>query len=678
MRKKQRIKSHRHAAAVFIVLAIGASIFTSIRCDSSRSQTIERFILISCDDLRADRLGCYGNPREVSPAIDALADESVRFTKAFIPWPFTPPSHSSMLTSLYPAVFDIPLDTSIPTAAGILNEHGFTTTAFTADGWMSRGYGMLNGFKEIDDRVIGLHRLEKKTENWLKQHQTEKFFLFLHTYYVHVPYHAPEEYFSRWADPKYDGPINNTPQSTVAYINSANAGDLSVTPADVQQMLDIYDAEIRRLDDFIHRIIQTLKDLDLYESTMLIVTSDHGEQFYEFGHFGHAGPKHPLADISTHVPMIIHAPEPARPMEISSLTEIIDLPPTLLDAAGIKPPASFQGRSLWPAIKGEDVDSPRDKVFFFMPSFVGIRTPDRKLTLDQRTGAVHLFDLERDPTEHRDVAELQDYSAEIPPLIKELQLMQNKNEALRKDLGLTRIKREGGLPSRALEADSHTVLLSPFDTDLFYFRKHDRPDAFSLKADRISLEAGNFGKSLHLQSDRPIDFPLQGPLLEESGAVEFWMKIGHIDKGAKQLFDMTFHYPENPLSLRGNLFWDWGGGDMKRVAFDFGSGTGDRRNSIFTLSVQFTWNSWHHIFLAWEKDDVFLLIDGVLEARRRITPHHMGQRMPCSRFMIRGDNCFLDDLRISDHSRLLRPEGDESRHIDPEVLERLKALGYIK
>jgi len=680
MKKTRKGRHHQLTVGVIVGLAVGASMLAFVRCNSSQARPIERFILVSCDDLRADRLGCYGNPRDVSPTIDALAAESTRFTRAFIPWPFTPPSHSSMLTSLYPAVFDIPLDSGIPTAAGVLSKHGFTTTAFTADGWMSSGYGMLNGFEEIDDRVIGLHHLEKRTEDWLKKHCKEKFFLFLHTYYVHVPFHAPEEYFSRWADPEYNGPIKNDPQSTVAFINAANSGSLPVTSPDVQRMFDIYDSEIRRLDDFIHRIVQTLKELDLYENTMLIITSDHGEQFFEFEHFGHAGPNHPLADISTHVPLIIHAPESLGPMEASFLTEIIDLPPTILDAAGIKPPASFQGRSLWDATRGKDLnpENHKDSVFFFMPSFVGIRTSNRKLTLNQRTGAVHLFDLDNDENEHHDVADLQEYSGEIPPLIQELRNMQDKNEDLRKVLGLTPIKLDGGLPASALEADSHTILLSPFEDDLFYYRKQDKLESVTLKARRYVQEGGNFGMSLRLHPEGTADFPLQGPLLADSGAVEFWMKIDSKDTGSKQLFDMTFHCPEDPLSLRATLFWDWGGGDTKRISFDIASDDGDREDNLSTFSVQFTWNAWHHIFLAWENDDVFLLIDGVLEARQRITPHHLGRRKPCRHLSIQGDNCFLDDLRISDSSRLLRPKGDKSRPTEPEVLERLKALGYIK
>lgn len=680
MKKSCQSRFHQRAAGVIIGLAVGISVLTLILCNSSKTPPVERFILVSCDDLRADRLGCYGNPREVSPAIDALAAESSLFTRAFIPWPFTPPSHSSMLTSLYPAVFDIPLDSSIPTAAGILSEHGYTTAAFTADGWMSSGYGMLNGFNEIDDQVIGLHVLEKRTENWLRKHHAEKFFLFLHTYYVHVPFHAPKEYYSRWADPNYAGPIENDPQSTVAFINAANAGSIPVSPSDIQQMFDIYDGQIRRLDDFIDKIIQTLKELDLYDNTMLIVTSDHGEQFFEFDHFGHAGPNHPLADISTRIPLIIHAPKPAQPLEPDSLTEIIDLPPTLLDAAGIESPASFQGQSLWSVVRSEPVDPGlrRGKVFFFMPSFVGIRTSDRKLTLDQRTGTVHLFDLENDPSEYRDVAQERGYSSDIPPLIRELRTMQDKNAALRKTLDLTPIKLEGGLPARALEADAHTVLLSPFEDPQFYFRRQGRLLPVSLNADPYLQEAGNFGRSLRLHPGVETTFPLKGPLLAESGAIEFWMNIDRKDTGSKQLFDITFHYPKIPLSLRATLFWDWGGSNIKRISFDIGSGSGDIQNDLSTFSVQFAWNMWHHIFLAWENDEVFLLIDGVLEARRRLTPHCLGREGPCSGLSIRGENCFLDDLRISDRSRLLRPEGVTSRSIDPEVLERLKALGYIK
>jgi len=300
--------------AAILLVVTAAVIWKMVIPFLTKPPQVQNFIFLSIDDLRADRLGCYGNPRNVSPFLDQLAAQGTQFLKAFIAWPFTPRSHASMLTSYYPSVFDIPLDPSIQTIASVFRSHEYKTAAFTGDVWMSASYGVLTGFQEYDDNVRGVQELRKKVKTWLRKNQNDRFFLFLHTYCVHRPFVVPPHQLKKFAYPNYSGPIKNTSKSTSAFIKAANAGKISVSEADIQRLLDIYDSQIIVADKFVYSIVETLKMLNLENETMLIITSDHGEQFYEYKHFGHVSKFNPFADISTRVPSnnLLLSPSPPR------------------------------------------------------------------------------------------------------------------------------------------------------------------------------------------------------------------------------------------------------------------------------------------------------------------------------------------------------------------------------
>ncbi|MFW9835855.1 MAG: sulfatase [Candidatus Thorarchaeota archaeon] len=441
--KKLLFTAFCFSVAVLIALVIKNTLF------QKKIPKIEKVILVSIDALRADRLGCYGNSRVVSPFIDQLAREGTKFLYAFASQAFTPPSHASMFTSLYPDVFDIPLDPRLPTLASILSANGFYTTAFTADGFLSEGYGVLNGFEELDDHVIGINNLESRVKKWLDAHHSENFFLFLHTYYVHVPYAAPEKYFAEFADPTYSGTITNDRESTQSFIEKANRGEVSVTPEDIQRLLDIYDSQIRRIDDFIRTLIAELKSQNIYERTLLILTSDHGEQFYEFGHFQHYSDENPFADVSMHVPLICHCPILDHKATPEDLTELIDIPPTILDAAGIEAAPTFQGKSFFPLISGQSLSPVEDEelVYFYLPNVWGLRTRDKELTVDFRSPKnIQLYDLINDPEERHNVYPEKRKDGQTLNLLSKLIRKQEQNESLRQCVLQTRRTHLGQMP----------------------------------------------------------------------------------------------------------------------------------------------------------------------------------------------------------------------------------------
>jgi len=639
---------------------------------------VQNFILLSIDDLRADRLGCYGNPRNVSPFLDQLAEQGTQFLNAFISWPFTPRSHASMLTSYYPAVFDIPLDPNIQTIGSVFSDYKYKTAAFTEGGWMSASYGVLNGFQEYDDKVQGVSQLKNKVKKWLKKNQNKKFFLFLHTYCVHRPFVAPPQQFKKFADPNYSGPIKNNSKSTNAFIKAANAGRISVSPEDIQRLLDIYDSQIILADEFVFSIVETLKKLNLDNKTMLIITADHGEQFYEYKHFGHVSKFNPFADISTRVPLIIYCPLLPRKGKVDQMVEIVDLAPTIFEAAGLEKPKISHGESFFPVLCGKPsfFIKKKKEIYYCNLYFLGIRTKKLKLILDLGSGETKLFDLIKDPAEKNNI--IQEYSTSIvKSLVEKVRNFQEESEGLRRKLNISQVKLAEGLPSRPLSFDDHTVLLASFDYDNFFYKKKDSVNKTKIEVEEPQLVEGRYGRGLLLQADKKINFPLETPILGEVGSIEFWIKL-HQPRSRNQRFLQIYLDGEaSPLSIEANIFWNWEEQGKRGISFKLTKPNEDNNESDLNFSKNILWNAWHHVLIAWEQNEVFLIIDGISSSRRKILAGNFFDQTMTDSIRISGQNCIIDDLRVSDISRLFRPSSKKKVKLDPKVIEKLKALGYI-
>jgi len=641
-----------------------------------KSPEIHNFILLSIDDLRADRLGCYGNKRNVSPCIDSLAHQGIRFLYAFSPWPFTPPAHSSLLTSLYPSIFDLPLDPKIKTLASILHENGYKTAAFTSSGWMSKGYGILNGFKEIDDRIIGLPNLEKKIVRWLNSNRDKKFFLFLHTYYVHVPFVAPEKYFLEFADHTYSGPIENTAESTNKFLEEANEGRISVKPEDRQRLLDIYDGQIKAVDGFVCSLFAHLTRLQIEDKTMFIITSDHGEQFYEHKYFGHSSPEHPFADISTRVPLIIYCPAlSTKEKVIDRLVELIDLPPTILEAAKIKIPETFQGKSFFPLLRKKYnlLLKKKKQVFFQTNRFAGFRTRKLKLVLDFHSGEKKLYDLVNDPAETKDISQIIS-GKKLKSLIDKLRVFQEKNDILREKLGLTEVVLEEGLPSSSLPFDGNSIFLAPLDDNSFIYKTENYIKKENFDEKQLNFVEGKFGKGLLLIPKAEFRIPFKTALSSNSGAIEFWLKLNKEASLTQKIFNLDFMEKDSSLSIQGTIYWLWTTKDNKRGVIEIIKKPYQKETQKF--STLFSWKEWHHILISWENEEIFLLIDGNLSSRQNFFTRDFFEDKLINYIKIDGENCVIDDLRVSNKSRLSIIRKKKLK-LDNEVIERLKALGYI-
>lgn len=292
-------------------------------------------ILITLDTARADRMGFLGSKLGLTPNLDTLARESVVFTHAYSQVPLTAPSHATILTGAYPQFhqvndFQVPLAQDLPYAPAILREHGYHTSAFVGAMVLDPHVGFARGFdRGFDTYDAGFHQAHPGEDRyhsserrggevvahalaWLNQHPQGPFFMWLHLYDAHDPYDPPEPYKIKYAAAPYDGEI--------AYVDSA-----------------------------VGKFLSDLRTRGLYHGALIAVMADHGEALGDHGEDTHG---FFLYDETIHVPLVIKLPSAASAQtdsagkKIENQVGLVDVLPTILQAAGIAVPQEVQGESL--------------------------------------------------------------------------------------------------------------------------------------------------------------------------------------------------------------------------------------------------------------------------------------------------------------------------------------------
>ena len=319
-------------------------------------------LLISIDTLRADHLSCYGYHRRTSPNIDKLAQEGILFKNTFSQCSWTIPSHGSIFTSKLPHRHGGTIDTApggtwhpLPfsnlTLAEILRENGYITAAFTSAGYMITRNGLHQGFDLYYndsgpgwDPALSTERLVEKTSNWLKRNHYTPFFLFFHIFEVHTPY--MRQYFTA-------GLERGRLSDTVEHYRDSNYLK-EATDAEKKYTIALYDGDIYYADRYIGMLLETLSQLGLSDNTIIVLTSDHGEEFWEHypqraANHGHSG-----YDELLHVPLIFVFPEMKdKGKIIENQVRLLDIFPTILSALSIKyDKKGIDGKSLLPMING--------------------------------------------------------------------------------------------------------------------------------------------------------------------------------------------------------------------------------------------------------------------------------------------------------------------------------------
>jgi len=379
--------------------AVVCSLFPAFACGKAEPPKPRSAILVSLDTLRADHLGCYGYARETSPHIDALAGEGILFEHAIAQATSTLPSHRSLFQSR-PASR---IRSRGLTLAQTLSRRGLKTAAFTGGGNVAGKLGLGAGFDVYGEYPEGLSAAYPEMERWLRRNGGAPFFLFLHTYDVHLPYDPPPPFDTLYY-PEYPGSV--TGRGTRDLLRKirrlpSKAGESLVSDEDREKIVALYDGGIRYTDEFIGRLRGLLHELGLEDDTVVVLLSDHGEELWDHGSVIHA---HALYEEQVRVPLIWRLPESEFPgRRVSATVRLLDVAPTLLDLLGVEAPEDFLGESLLPVLRGSE--TPALSALSEIRLLKSWTSFPWKLHTDQRSGRARLFHLERDPEERTDVSD---------------------------------------------------------------------------------------------------------------------------------------------------------------------------------------------------------------------------------------------------------------------------------
>jgi arylsulfatase A-like enzyme/Tfp pilus assembly protein PilF len=294
-------------------------------------------VLITIDTLRADHVGCYGASSIQTPNVDGLARESARFAHAYTTVPVTLPAHAALLTGSFPLATGMHdfsgnrLPSDVATLAQELQKKGYSTAAILGSAVLDSRFGLNRGFDTYFDHFnfpreeeVHLDAIERRGDQvvdealkWLSRNPKRPFFLWVHLYDPHAPYNPPEPFASRYRNQPYDGEIA------------------------------FADAQVGRLFTF-------LRQQGVFETSLVVLASDHGEGLGEHGEQTHG---FFIYDSTLHVPLIIKVPG-AAPRVVEDEVSLVDVMPTVLQALKIAVPASVQGQSLLGLIQGHRAATP--------------------------------------------------------------------------------------------------------------------------------------------------------------------------------------------------------------------------------------------------------------------------------------------------------------------------------
>lgn len=383
------------AALVLVVSSLGLAVRTGPHAKAPR-----HVVLISLDTLRADHLGAYGYERSTSPQLDAFAKQSVVFRRAVAQGSSTIPSHASLFTGQYASAVLSDMGGMLPgvtTLAEVLSKNGYATWGFVDGGNVRGDFGFDQGFDHYEDDRVGIEVLVRRAEEWIESHPRENFFLFLHTYDIHTPYKAPAEYVRQFGDPDYKGGF----RPNTMYFRAVEKAGNGLGEKEHAEVVARYDAGILYTDERVGGFLTWLGERHLLEDALVVITSDHGEEFLEHGRLGH---QQLFLDPNLRVPLLFRYPG-LPPAVVGDTVELTDVLPTILDLLKLEPLAHGVGRSLSPYFEGRS--RPERAAF----SEKGVASKESTLITDQyqllvnRAAAeVRLYDLRDDPGATRNVA----------------------------------------------------------------------------------------------------------------------------------------------------------------------------------------------------------------------------------------------------------------------------------
>lgn len=370
----------RHASLAIFAPCLLALVPLSA-CGGEQPKRRPNIVLVTIDTLRADRVDSMGYERGLTPAMDALAAKSAAFRDAITPIATTGPAHASLFTGLPPRIHGLrwngnELSPDFATLAGLLNDEGYETAAFVSMPLMLHGMNLGQGFITRSDVTAENDVIRPGAETnrmaieWLTQERDEPYFLWVHYFDVHTPFELTEHAEQHLGD--YQGKLRNGASTAeVQHMGEPNPKAVPWNDTELTALGHLYDGGVTTADDLIAELTAALGiDLGSHptstsmvgvpgsseqiaspaQDTVLIVTADHGELLGEHNHQGHG---FQVWQEALRVPLIIHDPS-AAPIEIDARVGLMDLFPTVLELAGLESPTASPGRSLLPAVHGQE------------------------------------------------------------------------------------------------------------------------------------------------------------------------------------------------------------------------------------------------------------------------------------------------------------------------------------
>jgi arylsulfatase A-like enzyme len=425
-----------------VVGAFGASVVASVLAFTSiwawrvyhRPPNI---IILQIDTLRADHVGCYGSARPTTPALDSFARDSVRFRNAYSVTSWTLPAVASLLTGLLPshhgvrATGDL-LPDGVPTLALLLRRNGYHTAAISAnfafvrptDSYPKPPLHIGQGFQtflvlsqqtnqsdgEAEPalgtliRTVRADRVTAEVKTFL--HATHApFFLFAVYIDPHYGYEPPPKYAARFE------PVPLLSHVTGSMRDVAQlAGPLADT--DVTHLRNLYDGEVRYVDEHVGALLAAVEDAGLGANTIVVLLSDHGEEFADHGKMLHG---QTLYEESIRVPLLIRGPGIPAGRVIEEPVSILDVMPTVLRRVGVAVPQGLDGRDVSGALQDPSTVAPRDVLFELDNELELVNGPRRHTRalreegwkiITSLDGGMELYDLTNDPAEQHNLANI--------------------------------------------------------------------------------------------------------------------------------------------------------------------------------------------------------------------------------------------------------------------------------
>jgi arylsulfatase A-like enzyme len=435
-------------------VAIGELVSPAVRESLIKppSAALPNVIVIVVDTLRADRLGCYGHPANLTPTMDQIAAEGVRFSRVIAAAPWTLPSVGSLITCYGPSVHkansfksvsdmdrgQVPvvamLDDSFTTLAEVMKQAGYETGGFSANKFIKAKYGMGQGYDEYDtsyaDNTVQGTLINKAATDWLKGRAAsdKPFFLYLHYMDVHGPYDAD----SRFMDPLMQAVEANPnkrqmPEAVFGRINGylRRPPRKTLDPSRWDRLSRYYDywearydAGVAEMDFYLSELIAELKTMGVWDDAYVVLTADHGEALGEHQVWDHG---YTQFQTDLHVPLIVRYPGVVPSGRVVHRTaSLMDVAPTIYEQLGISFDQSVQGRSLVGHMAASD---DAHAVAFadgikVGPRWMAVVRDNWKLMVrakaDSSRVSQWLYDIEADPGEQ------QDLSTAHPELVAEL------------------------------------------------------------------------------------------------------------------------------------------------------------------------------------------------------------------------------------------------------------------